>query len=64
MKALARQAGLARNLAPAELLEGKYRLERVLGAGAMGRVWLARNIHLDAQVAIKIVERGMMYSYF
>ena len=57
MKALARQAGLARNLAPAELLEGKYRLERVLGAGAMGRVWLARNIHLDAQVAIKIVER-------
>jgi serine/threonine protein kinase len=57
MRALARQAGLARNLEASDLLEGKYRLERVLGAGAMGRVWLAHNIHLDAPVAIKIVER-------
>ena len=60
MKALAlKNAGTSRTLGPSELLEGKYRLERVLGAGAMGRVWLARNIRLDAPVAIKIVERDL-----
>ena len=39
-----------------ELIDGKYRLERELGAGAMGRVWLARNAMLDLPVAIKIVD--------
>jgi eukaryotic-like serine/threonine-protein kinase len=39
-----------------ELVDGKYRLERELGAGAMGRVWLARNAMLDLPVAIKIVD--------
>jgi|GEM_PF-3035190 len=40
--------------AAGELIDGKYRLERELGAGAMGRVWLARNAMLDLPVAIKI----------
>lgn len=39
-----------------ELIDGKYLLERPLGAGAMGRVWLARNVMLDLPVAIKIVD--------
>jgi len=42
--------------AAGELIDGKYRLERELGAGAMGRVWLARNAMLDLPVAIKIVD--------
>jgi serine/threonine-protein kinase len=61
MEALALQnaapAARSLRLGPSVLLEDKYRLERVLGAGAMGRVWLARNVRLDAPVAIKIVER-------
>ena len=36
-------------------LVGKYLLERVLGEGGMGTVWLARNVTLDAPVALKLI---------
>ncbi len=35
-----------------EVLAGKYRVERVLGAGGMGVVIAARHLHLDDTVAI------------
>ena len=38
---------------PSELLAGKYRVERVLGAGAMGTVYAATHAVLGQQVAIK-----------
>src|SRR5687768_11709320 len=41
--------------APGDLIENRYRLERLLGEGAQGTVWLAQNIGLDARVAIKLV---------
>ena len=40
-----------------DLVDGKYRLERVLGEGGMGTVWLARNLTLDSDVAIKLLRR-------
>jgi serine/threonine-protein kinase len=40
---------------PGYLIAGKYELEEVLGEGGMGAVWRARNIALDASVAIKVV---------
>ncbi len=40
---------------PGEILAGKYRIERVLGAGGMGVVVAARHIHLDEHVAIKFL---------
>jgi serine/threonine-protein kinase len=43
-------------LAPGDVLDQKYRLDFVLGAGAMGQVWCARNIMLDLPVAIKVVQ--------
>jgi serine/threonine protein kinase len=38
-----------------DLIADKYRLVRTLGHGGMGVVWVARNIVLDVDVAIKLI---------
>ncbi|MPZ83783.1 MAG: protein kinase [Actinophytocola sp.] len=38
---------------PGELVAGRYRLESLVGRGAMGIVWLAKDERLDRQVAVK-----------
>lgn len=40
---------------PGEVLLGKYRLERVLGAGGMGAVFSAKHLALGQRVAIKFL---------
>ncbi len=40
---------------PGYLIAGKYELESLIGEGGMGAVWRARNLALDAPVAIKVV---------
>ena len=45
------------SLRPGHLLGGKYRVERVLGAGGMGVVVAARHVALDARFAIKLMRR-------
>jgi len=37
--------------APQQILSGKYRLERELGRGGMGSVWLAEHLTLRSPVA-------------
>ena len=37
------------------VIEGKYRLERELGAGGMGSVWLATQLMVDRSVAVKLL---------
>jgi eukaryotic-like serine/threonine-protein kinase len=41
------------------VIAGKYRVERVLGEGAMGVVVAARHLELDELVAIKSIRRSM-----
>jgi serine/threonine-protein kinase len=38
-----------------DVLTDKYRLDELLGQGGMGSVWRARNLALDADVAVKFV---------
>src|SRR5215472_15120304 len=49
---------LALQLEPGSLIAG-YELEKPLGKGGMAVVWLARDTHLDRQVALKILAAGL-----
>lgn len=45
-------------LNPGEIIEGKYRVTRLLGAGGMGAVYEALNTRIGRRVAIKVLHSG------
>jgi serine/threonine protein kinase len=47
--------GLPLGVRSGEVIGGKYRLERELGRGAMGTVWVAQHVTLGQRVAIKFI---------
>jgi serine/threonine-protein kinase len=42
-----------------ELLDGKYLIERILGKGGMGAVYLAENVQIGRKVAIKVLHADL-----
>ncbi len=45
-------------LSEGDVIEGKYKILRLIGKGGMGTVWVAENLRVHRQVAIKILSRG------
>ena len=43
---------------PGDLLFGRFRVERLLGAGGMGKVWLVHHEILHDQFALKVINPG------
>ncbi|MCC7541733.1 MAG: protein kinase, partial [Deltaproteobacteria bacterium] len=41
------------------VLAGKYRLVRQIGVGAMGSVWVAENMAIEAPVAVKLLHAAL-----
>lgn len=48
------------NLTPNQILANKYKLVRRLGEGGMGTVWIADHLHLERQVAIKVISNRVI----
>jgi serine/threonine-protein kinase len=42
-----------------ELIEGKYRIVRIIGEGGMGAVYLGENVRISRRVAIKVLHAGL-----
>jgi serine/threonine-protein kinase len=42
-----------------QIIADLYRLEELLGRGAMGRIWRAEHLRLESKVAIKFLDTGM-----
>jgi serine/threonine protein kinase len=51
-----------REYAPGDLIGGKYGLVRLLGEGGMGSVWVAENLALKANVALKLIRADVAES--
>jgi len=41
------------------IVDGRYSLEKVIGSGAMGVVYLARDLNLDRMLALKLIAREL-----
>ena len=42
-----------------ELIEGKYRITRLIGEGGMGAVYVGENVRISRRVAIKVLHAGL-----
>jgi eukaryotic-like serine/threonine-protein kinase len=46
------------SLEPGQLIDGKYRIVKMIGEGGMGAVYLGENVRINRRVAIKVLHAG------
>jgi eukaryotic-like serine/threonine-protein kinase len=46
---------------PGATISGRFRIDRLLGRGAMGAVWRARHLALDLDVAVKFIDGALRH---
>lgn len=51
---------MATDVRPGAVLDGKYEILSLLGAGGMGEVFKARHVHLNAFRCIKVMKQGLL----
>ncbi len=47
---------------PGKVIAGRYRLEELLGTGAVGEVWLAEHVHMRKRYALKLLDAKLASS--
>ena len=52
------QPGADRPLPPGSVLGGRYRLDREIGSGSIGRVYAARDLTHDRSIALKVINQS------
>src|SRR3954462_13542989 len=43
------------SLEPGQMIDGKYRIAKMIGEGGMGAVYLGENVRINRRVAIKVL---------
>lgn len=49
-----------RELQPGLVIAGRYRIERRLGAGGMGSVYLVQHVHTEERLALKVLHKAVI----
>ncbi len=53
------QEATSDDLAAGRIIAGRFRLERLLGKGGMGSVWVAHHLNLNIEVALKFIDASV-----
>lgn len=54
--------GDAQDLGPGAVLDGRWRIETLLGTGGMGSVYRAEHVHVGRKAAVKILHADLLHS--
>jgi len=49
-----------KELQPGLVITGRYRIERRLGSGGMGSVYLVQHVHTEERFALKVLHKAVI----